>query len=318
MWNTSRIAEVLGHAKGYGFDLETWRFDWQTIKQTRDAYVSRLNDIYHRNLDNDGIEKIIGHGRFSGPHTVEANGRAFEAKHILIATGGHPVQPDFPGAELAITSDGFFELKHQPHRVAIVGAGYIATEFAGVLNGLGSEVVQVLRKDKVLRTFDHDLHDLVMRQMDDAGIRFETGFTTCGLTRQADKTLTMHARDGRRLDHFDCVIWATGRQPNTAGLGLDTANVSRDEPGYIATDRYQNTSAGGIYALGDVSGQVELTPVAIAAGRRLADRLFNGEDHARLDYQNIPSVVFSHPPIGTIGLTENEAIERFGRDSIRV
>ena len=318
MWNTSRIAEILGHAKGYGFDLGTWRFDWQTIKQTRDAYVSRLNDIYHRNLDNDGIEKIIGHGRFTGPRTVEANGTAYEARHILIATGGRPIEPDFPGAELAITSDGFFELKHQPRRVAITGAGYIATEFAGVLNGLGSEVVQVLRKDKVLRTFDHDLHDLVMRQMDAAGIHFETGFTTCGQTRQAAPTLPMHALDGRRLDNFDCVIWATGRQPNTAGLGLNMANVSLDEKGYIATDRFQNTSAGGIYALGDVAGQVELTPVAIAAGRKLADRLFNGEGHAHLDYQNIPSVVFSHPPIGTIGLTENEAIERFGRDSIRV
>jgi len=318
MWNTSRIAEVLGHAKGYGFDVDTRNFDWQAIKQTRDAYVSRLNDIYHRNLGNDGIEKILGHGRFSGPRTVEANGSAYEAEHILIATGGHPVKPDFPGAELAITSDGFFELKQQPRRVAIVGAGYIATEFAGVLNGLGSEVVQVLRKDKVLRTFDHDLHDLVMRQMEASGIRFETGFTTCGLTRQTDKTLTMHARDGGRLDQFDCVIWATGRRPNTAGLGLDLTDVSVDEQGYIATDRFQNTSAGGIYALGDVSGRVELTPVAIAAGRRLADRLFNGDVHARLDYQNIPSVVFSHPPIGTIGLTENEAIDRFGEDSIRV
>ena len=318
MWNASMIAEALNHATGYGFDIKARHFDWQVMKQARDDYVSRLNGIYHRNLDEAGIEKITDHGRFTGPRTVEANGTVFEADHILVATGGKPVAADFPGAELAINSDGFFELENQPHRVAIVGAGYIATEFAGVLNGLGSEVVQVLRKNKALRIFDHDLHNLVMRQMEASGIRFETGFVTAALTRQADGSLTLHAGDGRRIDQLDSVIWAIGRRPNTASLSLTKAGVCLDDQGYIATDRFQNTNVDGIYALGDVSGPVELTPVAIAAGRRLADRLFNGEEDAHLDYENIPSVVFSHPPIGTVGLTENEAADKFGRDAIRI
>ena len=318
MWNTARIGEVLHEAGAYGFDVTLNRFDWPTIKKARDEYVLRLNRIYHRNLDESGIEKITGHGSFTAPDAVEVNGERYQAEHILIATGGHPIPAAVPGGELAIDSDGFFELEQQPRRLAIVGAGYIATEFAGVMNGLGSEVIQVLRKDKVLRKFDHDLHDLVMQEMASSGVQFETRFLVRGLTREADGSIVLQAEDGRRLDRLDCVIWAIGRVPNTSGLGLELAGVSLNDRGYIATDPYQNTNVRNIYALGDVSGRVELTPVAIAAGRRLADRLFNGEAQAHLDYDNIASVVFSHPPIGTVGLTENEAFEKFGRDSVKI
>ncbi len=318
MWNASRIGEVLHHAKGYGFDVELKGFDWNTIKKARDAYVLRLNGIYHRNLDASGIEKIIGHGQFTAADTVEVDGTSYRADHVLIATGGRPVVAVVPGGELAIDSDGFFELEEQPRRLAIVGAGYIATEFSGVMNALGSEVVQVLRKDKVLRPFDHDLHELVMQQMELSGVHFETRFLVSALSREDCGSLTLHAEDGRRIERLDCVIWAVGREPNTSGLGLDRAGISLDDRGYIATDPFQNTNVENVYALGDVSGRIELTPVAIAAGRRLADRLFNGEPRARLDYDNVASVVFSHPPIGTVGLTENEAIEKFGRDSVRV
>jgi glutathione reductase (NADPH) len=318
MWNTARVGEVLHHARGYGFDVEINRFDWPSLKRSRDGYVSRLNDIYRRNLDHSGIDTIAGYGQFSAPDAVEVNGRAYAADHILVATGGHPSAALVPGGEHAIDSDGFFELERQPRRLAIVGAGYIATEFAGVLNALGSNVIQILRKDKVLRKFDHDLHELVMEQMRSSGIQFETWFQVDALDRDRDGSLSLHAQDGRRIGKLDCVIWAVGREPNTSGLGLNLAGVALDDRGYIATDLFQNTNVRGIYALGDVSGRIELTPVAIAAGRRLADRLFNGEHDARLDYENVPSVVFSHPPIGTVGLTENEAVAKFGGDSVRV
>ena len=318
MWNTARVAEVLGHAKNYGFDIEVKGFDWHAIKVARDAYVARLNGIYGRNLDNSGVEKIHGHGRFVNTNTVQVDGKQHQAKHILIATGGHPTVPNLPGAELGITSDGFFELEEQPRRVAIVGAGYIATEFAGVMDNLGSEVTQVLRKQTILRTWDHDLHDLVMQEMELSGINFETNFESNHLEQQRDGSLTLSSQDGRHIKQLDCVIWAIGRQPNTTDLDLPKAGVAVDESGYTVTDLFQNTNVEGIYAVGDVSGREELTPVAIAAGRRLADRLFNDMPDARLEYENIPTVVFSHPPIGTVGLTEAEAIEQFGQDSVKI
>ena len=318
MWNTSRVAEVLEHAKHYGFDVEVKGFNWNAIKTARDAYVTKLNAIYGRNLANSGVEKIRGHARFVNSNTVAVNGKQYQARHILIATGGHPTLPALPGAELGITSDGFFELEEQPRQVAVVGAGYIATEFAGVLDNLGSDVTQVLRKGKILRTWDHDLHDLVMQEMEVSGIKFETHFQSNSLERQRDGSLTLHSQDGRQIDQLDCVIWAIGRQPNTTDLDLPKAGVAVDKSGYAVTDLFQNTNVEGIYAVGDVTGRDELTPVAIAAGRRLADRLFNDMPDARLDYTNIPTVVFSHPPIGTVGLTEAQAIEQFGRDSIKI
>lgn len=318
MWNTSRIAGTLEHAEAYGFDIARKNFTWAKIKTARDDYVARLNEIYNRNLDNSGVDKILGRARFLEQKIVEVNDKKYQAEHILIATGGQPIVPDVAGAELGITSDGFFKLEEQPRRVAIVGAGYIATEFAGMLNELGSEVTQVLRKLKVLRTFDHDLHDLVMQQMEASGIHFETGFMTDGLAVESDGSMTLHSQDERTIARLDCVIWAVGRRPNVAGLNLNHMGLNLDEQGYIATDLYQNTSIEGLYAVGDVSGRVELTPVAIAAGRRLADRLFAGDREARLEYENIPSVVFSHPPIGTVGLTESEAVDQFGADAVKI
>jgi glutathione reductase (NADPH) len=318
MWNASRVAEVLHDAPGYGFDVAAAGFGWPVIKTSRDAYVARLNAIYERNLDSSGIDRVHGHGRFLEPHTVAAAGHRYRAEHILIATGGHPDLPDIPGAELGITSDGFFELTGQPRRVAVVGGGYIATEFAGLLNGLGTEVHQTLRHASLLRSFDHDLQQVVMTHMAESGVRFETHFHADRLTRDADGSLRLHAGEGRMLEGLDCVIWAIGRRPNVATLGFEEAGVRLDVHGHIATDEYQNTSVQGIYAVGDVTGRAALTQVAIAAGRRLADRLFGGASDARLDYENIPSVVFSHPPIGTVGYSEEQAIERFGERRIKV
>ncbi len=318
MWTTSHIAEILSDAPDYGFDVTHNGFNWSTIKHSRDAYVARLNDIYRRNLDVSGVTEINDTGRFIDAGTIEVNDTEYTADHILIATGGRPMVPDVDGAELGIDSDGFFELEQQPKKVAIVGAGYIATEFAGVLNGLGSDVTMILRKDRLLREFDASLRETVMDEMQSAGVNILTQRQIQKIERESNGTLSVIESNGETMGGFDCLIWAIGREPLLDQLELAQANVEVDRRGFITTDEFQNTSVEGIYAVGDVTGRTALTPVAIAAGRRLADRLFNNQPHARLEYENIPSVVFSHPPLGTIGLTEDEACAEYGHDAVKV
>lgn len=316
MWNAASIAEKLSHAKGYGFSTETTGFDWQRLKLKRDAYIERLNGIYHRNLDNSGVTEVAAKAHFVDANTLEANGVTYTAPHILVSTGGRPLVPDMPGAELGITSDGFFELEQQPKKVAVVGAGYIATELAGVLQALGSEVTLVLRKQQVLRNFDHDITALVMEGIEHLGIDLQINTQLTQIEKQ-DGLLTLTTDSGKSLNGYDCLIWAIGREPNSDQLNLDSAGIKADDRGYITTDKFQNTNTEGVYAVGDVSGRIELTPVAIAAGRRLSDRLFDQQTEAHLDYDNIASVIFSHPPIGTVGLSEQQAREKYG-DEIKV
>jgi len=314
MWYTSSIADKLGDAGGYGFSVGNTRFDWPTIKRARDAYIERLNGIYDSNLEKSGVDKIDGMAAFGeSPRQVRVNGEAYSAPHILIATGGRPTVPAVPGAELGITSDGFFELEDLPRKVVTVGAGYIAVELAGVLHGLGADVTMVLRRDAFLRSFDPVLRDTLMEASEASGIQLQRRSQVAALTRR-DSGIEVSLDTGERIDGVDCVLWAVGREPNTEGLGLERVDVATDDGGFIPTDGYQNTNVAGVYAVGDVTGRAALTPVAIAAGRRLADRLFGGQPDAALDYENIPSVVFSHPPIGTVGLTEDEARARFGDD----
>ncbi|MFT5110900.1 MAG: glutathione reductase (NADPH) [Parasphingorhabdus sp.] len=318
MWHAAHLAETLHDAEDYGFDITTHGHNWSRIKASRDKYIERLNGIYDRNLNNSGVVRFNGHGELLDQTTVSVNGQNLTAEHILISTGGRPVIPNLPGAELGINSDGFFELEDRPQRVLIIGAGYIATEFAGVLHSLGSEVTMLLRKQQLLRTFDSSVRDLVMEEMQKVGINMLTGVQLESLFRHDDGSIGLRKKDGSQVTGFDSVIWAVGRSPNIAGLNLDQTKVTTDSKGFIATDDYQNTNIPGIYAVGDVTGRAALTPVAIAAGRRLADRLFNGETGAKLDYSNIPSVVFSHPPIGTVGMTEEEAIEQYGNENVKV
>ena len=228
---------------------------------------------------------------------VAVDEQLFEAEHILIATGGHPWVPDIPGAELGINSDGFFELEALPRRVLVIGAGYIATELAGVLNALGSDVTMLLRKQRLLRTFDESLSATVMQSMQNAGVDIQTCIQLSGLEQNTDGSISASQSDGGHCGHFDCVIWAIGRLPNTQSLGLENVGIETDKAGFIPVDAYQNTVIKGIKAVGDVTGAAQLTPVAIAAGRRLADRLFDGQTEAKLDYALIPTVVFSHPPL---------------------
>jgi len=318
MWITAGIAETLHDARAYGFQVERKGFDWARLKQARDAYIQRLNDIYDRNLASSEVERVEGFAAFKDHRTVVVGDQELTAEHILIATGSTPVVPHIPGAELGITSDGFFALERQPRRALVVGGGYIAVEFAGLLNALGTEVTMLLRGETFLKTFDVTLRETLMGQMQEAGVNVLTCMHLERLEKDGEDRINLYGKTGENITGFDTVIWATGRRPSTGRLQLEAAGIETDPRGYIRTDEFQNTSVSGIYAVGDVTGRAALTPVAIAAGRRLADRLFNHQAEAKLDYENIPTVVFSHPPIGTVGMSEDEAREQYGDDNVKV
>ena len=314
MFYGSSIAHTLHDARDYGFEVDVKGFDWSVLQEQRDAYVSRLNDIYQRRLDTEGIDLIRGYARFCAPGCVEVDGTRYESEHVLVAVGGRPRPAQVPGAELGIDSDGFFGLKQQPRRVAIVGAGYIAVELAGVFAGLGSEVEMVLRRDLPLRGFDEMLRQSVAENLRSDGVTLNTGVSPAALVKTDSSTLRLELSNGSAIDNLDDVLWAIGRDPNTADLNLSAAGIELRENGTIVVDEWQNCSQARHYAVGDVTGQAELTPVAIAAGRRLSDRLFDAQTERKLDYDLVPTVMFSHPPLGTIGLTETEARERYGDD----
>jgi glutathione reductase (NADPH) len=313
MWYTSQHAHYIGHAGDYGFDVVMNGHDWSRLKEGRDRYIARLNNIYAGNLARREVELIRGTARFVDPKTIDVDGRRYSADRIVIATGGYPIVPRLPGAELGFTSDGFFDLEARPERVAVVGSGYVSVELAGVFNGLGSDTTVLFRKDGVLRSFDRMLGEEVRIAMEAAGISFESGVLPHALER-TKSGLELAGHDGRRFGPFDGVLWAIGRAPNVEGLNLEAAGVARDAAGFVPVDDWQRTNVEHISAIGDVTGRVALTPVAIAAGRRLADRLYGGMEDRHLDYRLIPTVIFSHPPIGTIGMTEDEARQEFGDD----
>jgi glutathione reductase (NADPH) len=319
MWNAADIADSLEDAADYGFRLgPAESHGWPLLKTKRDAYVARLNAIYESNLAKRHIEVVRGRGSFVDGRTVQAAGRALTAPHILIAVGGRPMLPAIAGAELGITSDGFFDLEKRPDRVAVVGSGYIAIELTGILASLGAKATLVLRGHKALKDFDSMLGECMVKTMRDEGIEIVTGAWPQALERTATGALDLEVRDGRRLTPFDAVIWAIGRVPAIDGLDLELAGVDLDAYGFIVTDKFQITSGAGIYAVGDVTGRAQLTPVAIAAGRRLSDRLFGGQPDRYLDYNNIPTVVFGHPPIGTVGLTEDAARAQYGDEAVTI
>jgi glutathione reductase (NADPH) len=318
MWNAAELAEGLRDAPDYGFELSAGVHDWALLKAKRDAYVSRLNGIYEDNLGKRGVTLIRGRAHFTAPRTVLAAGATLSAPHVVIATGGRPLLPAIPGAELGITSDGFFELPRRPQRIAVVGSGYIAIELAGIFAALGSEVTLVVRGATVLKHFDSLIGEATLKILREEGVVAVTQAWPSALDRDARGCLTLSLRDGRRLEPFDGVLWAIGRTPAVEELGLARAAVELDAYGFIVTDKYQTTSAAGVYAIGDVTGRAQLTPVAIAAGRRLSDRLFGGKADRHLDYHNIPTVVFGHPPIGTVGLTEQAARDDYGDEAVTV
>ncbi len=312
MWYGADLAHALELARDYAFDVELHGFDWATLVARRETYIDGINRWYENYLADNDVTLLRGHARLLDAHTVAVDGEAVAADHIVLSPGAEPVVPEIPGAELGITSDGFFALREQPANVAIVGAGYIAVELACTLRALGSEVTLILRGEQLLSRFDALLRETLMEEMLADGIDIIPCVHLERVERTADGSLTLHGGHGRSLGGFEQVIWAVGRRPLTAGLGLEAAGVAVNDDGTLPVDDYQNTNVPGIYAIGDATGRAQLTPVAIAAGRRLADRLFGGQPERKLDYDLIPSVVFSHPPVATVGLTEDEARERHG------
>jgi len=320
MWYGAHIAEAIKYSEAYGFDLEQRGFDWSTLVKNREAYIDRIHGAYHRGFAGNGVEFIEGFAKIVGPNEVEVNGERITSDHITIAVGGRPSIPNVPGAEYGIDSDGFFALTAQPKKAVIVGAGYIAVEIAQVLHALGTETHLMVRNDRPLRSFDRDIIDrLLLRMEQDSGPKLHQFSEVASVNKEPDGSLTVVSQNGEKHENVDCLIWAIGREPTTDKINLQAAGVQTDEQGFIRTDEFQNTNVKGIYAVGDITGEAQLTPVAIKAGRLLAERLFNAEmPNAHMDYSLIPTVVFSHPPIGTIGLTEVEAIAEYGEEAVKV
>ncbi len=313
MWYAAHHAHQFHHAPDYGFDIDVRGHDWAALKARRDAYIARLNGIYAANLAKRDVTHIAGAASFIDANTIDVDGRGYSADRIVIATGGRPIVPDIPGAELGITSDGFFELEERPQRVLLVGSGYVSVELAGVFNALGSETQVVVRKEGVLRSFDKMLSGELTEAMRSGGIALDT-LVIPGSVEKTGDGIILHAVDGRTFGPVDCLVWAVGRAPNTDTLNAGKAGVVMDAWGFVPTDDYQRTNVDNIFALGDVTGRDALTPVAIAAGRRLADRLYGGMKGRHLEYRLIPTVIFSHPTIGTVGMTEDQARAEFGAD----
>ncbi|MDN6275308.1 glutathione-disulfide reductase [Psychrobacter sp.] len=318
MWYGAQVAEAIHkYAPDYGFDVDFKSFDFQKLVQSRQQYIENIHRSYDNNLAKNGVEVIKGFAKFVDTNTVEVNGEHISADHILIATGGHPITPNIKGAEYGIDSDGFFALNHLPKRVAIVGAGYIAVEIAGVLNSLGAEVHLYVRRHSPLRTFDHTIVESLLIEMEQDGIQLHTDTALTEVQKNEDDSLTLCTKDGS-LETVDCLIWAIGRAPSTENISLQVTGVETNHAGKIKVDKFQNTNVDGIYAVGDIiEGSVDLTPVAIAAGRRLSERLFNNKPNEHLNYELIPTVIFTHPAIGTIGLSEIDAVEQYGKENIK-
>lgn len=324
MFYGAHIADAINlYAPDYGFDVEVKSFDYKKLVESREAYIGRIHNSYNNVLAKNNVDVLNGFARFKDAKTIEvtyADGSTelVTADHILIATGGRPSIPTIEGAEHGITSDGVFALNDLPKRVGVMGAGYIAVELAGVFNSLGSDTHLFVRRHAPMRSQDPMIIDTLVECMDQEGIHLHPHSTPEKLVKNADGSVTVHFHGG--IEHtFDVFIWAIGREPATDVINLEVTGVKTNERGQIIVDKFQNTNVEGIYAVGDIiEGGIELTPVAVAAGRRLSERLFNNKPNEHLDYNLVPTVVFSHPPIGTVGLTEPQAIEQYGEENVKV
>jgi glutathione reductase (NADPH) len=318
MWYAGQISDALKYAHDYGFKVDKQGFDWGRLIKNREAYIERIHGAYQRGFDANQVTVIQGFAKFVDKNTVEVEGTLYTADHITIATGGRPSIPDIEGAEYGIDSDGFFALDKQPKSVAVVGAGYIAVELAGVFHALGTQTHLLVRNEKPLRTFDDMLSTTLVEQMVKHGPTLHNHSTPARVEKLSDGNLVVHLTNGQTIGPVEKLVWAIGREPATDNINLALAGVELGERGFITTDKYQNTNVEGIYAVGDNTGRAQLTPVAVAAGRRLCERLFNNKPDEHLDYSDIATVVFSHPVIGTVGLTEAEAAAEYGEDNISV
>jgi len=316
MFNAATILEMIHQAAGYGYTVGETSFSLPALKARRDAYVARLNGIYQSNLKNSGVELIVGDAKFVGPKTVAVGDKTYTGKNILIAVGGTPTLPEVPGVELGITSDGFFDLEEVPKKCAVIGSGYIAVELAGILNVLGSDVELIIRGEQPLRGMETAVVELLVKEMEAAGIKIVTQTEVGSIKADGGaKVITTKAGDSTSYDE---VLFAIGRKPLTDTLDLPSTGIKTNAAGHIAVGDDSATECEGVYAVGDVIGKIDLTPVAIAAGRLLSDRLFNGVplEETLMDYDMVPTAVFSHPPLAVMGLTEAQAIERHGAEHV--
>lgn len=300
----AHFAHDFEDAAGYGWSVNGSKHDWPKLMAAKQKELNRLEDVYHRLLREAGVHEITGTGKLIDAHTVDVNGKIYTAEHILIATGGWPVLPDVPGIEHAITSNEALDLDDLPKRIVIVGGGYIAVEFAGIFSALGAEVTVIIRGENILRGFDQSMRDALRDEMQKNGINVLSG---CQV-KSIEKT---DAGFSLRLDQVDMletdlVMYATGRAPNSKGIGLEEAGVKLDKNGAIVVDEHSKTSVDSIYAIGDVTDRIQLTPVALAEGMAFARTVYDGKPTS-VSYENVPSAVFSQPPIGTVGLTEEDA-----------
>ncbi|MFJ1340727.1 glutathione-disulfide reductase [Pseudomonas caricapapayae] len=305
----AHFADDFEQAAGFGWSLEDAQFDWGQLIANKNREIERLNGIYRNLLVNSGVTLLEGHAKLTGAHEVEIDGQRYSAEHILIATGGWPQIPDIPGKELAISSNEAFFLKDLPKRVLVVGGGYIAVEFAGIFQGLGAKTSLLYRGELFLRGFDGAVRTHLKEELEKRGMDLQFNSDIQRIERQDDGSLKATLKDGRELV-ADCVFYATGRRPMLDNLGLENTGVELDPRGFIRVDELYQTTEPSILAIGDVIGRVQLTPVALAEGMAVARRLFKPEQYRPVDYQNIPTAVFSQPPIGTVGLTEEQALEQ--------
>ena len=318
MWYGAQVSETLkNYAADYGYTIGETSFDFKTLRNNREAYIERSRQAFSNNFNRNGVDYIEGYARFVDKNTVEVNGEHIRAKHIVIATGSYAFIPNVPGSELGGTSDDVFAWEELPESVSIIGAGYIAVELAGVLHALGVKTDLFVRKGGPLRGFDQGIVEVLVEEMKKNGQPLHTHKVPQKLEKLDNGDIQIHFEDGT-THTSQKVIWAVGRKANVHQLNLEAAGVELTDRGFIQVDEYQNTTTPGIYALGDVSGEKELTPVAIKAGRTLAERLFNGKTDAKMDYELIPTVVFSHPAIGSIGLTQEQAEAKYGVENIKV
>lgn len=318
MWQASSMLEMLERdAASYGIQAELEKFDFTELVARREKYIDFLHSAYDRGLDSNQVQRISGYATFKSDHVITVNEQEYTAPNVLIATGGRPSQMKIPGGEYAIDSNGFFEMQTQPKSAIVLGAGYIAAELSGVLQGMGTQVSWAYRYDRPLRTFDKMLADNLVEIYRENQMKLYDYHVAKEIKKNSDDTYTVYFENGNTLTG-ECVLFAGGRLPNTNQLGLENTSVSLNEKGFVIVDKFQNTTSEGVYAIGDVIGKLDLTPVAIAAGRRLSERIFNGKSEEFLDYENVPTVIFTHPTIATIGLTEEAAIERYGKDQIKI
>ena len=301
----AQFADAFADAAGFGWSVPPAKFDWPSLIAAKDREIGRLSQIYVAMLKQSGVEIIDGRAVVCDPHTVEVAGRTYTADKILVAVGGHPTVPDIPGIEHVISSNEALDLPHLPRRIVIVGGGYIAVEFAGIFSGLGSEVVEIIRREELLYGFDDDLRVMLAQEMRNRGIELHARTQISRILKAPHGGFSVFTAIGQEIA-ADLVMYATGRRPNTRGLGLAEAGVALDANGAVVVDEWQRSTVPNIYAVGDVTDRLNLTPVAIAEGRAIAETLYNGNP-TKMNHKDVPTAVFSQPPIGTVGLSEAEA-----------